>query len=82
MQKIEIPVIDMQETGLNIVRLRRKNGIKVREIQDILGFTTTVAIYKWERGETLPSLDNLIALTRIFGCEMEDIIAVERNSCS
>lgn len=78
MQKIEIPVIDMQQTGLNIVRLRRQKGIKVREIQEILGFTTTVAIYKWERGETLPSLDNLLALTRILDCGMEDIVATEK----
>lgn len=78
MQKIEIPVIDMKQTGLNIVRLRRQKGIKVREIQEILGFTTTVAIYKWERGETLPSLDNLLALTRILNCGMEDIVATEK----
>ena len=79
MQIKEIPVIDMRETGLNLTRLRRQRGIRVKDIQEALGFTTTVAIYKWERGETLPSLDNILALSRMLGCSIEDILVTERD---
>ena len=42
-----VPVVDMKLTGQNIVSLRVKRGISVREIQHMLGFTTPQSIYKW-----------------------------------
>ena len=55
-----IPTIDMVKTGQNIVRLREKQGLSVKDLQDIFGFTTPQAIYKWQHGTTLPTVDNLI----------------------
>ncbi len=42
-----IPVIDLTATGVNITRLRINAGFTVRDIQDIFGFSTPQAIYKW-----------------------------------
>ncbi len=72
-----VPVVDMKLTGQNIVSLRVKRGISVREIQHMLGFTTPQSIYKWQRGETLPTLENLAALACILDVAMDDILAVE-----
>ena len=72
-----VPVVDMKLTGQNIASLRVKRGISVREMQQLLGFTTPQSIYKWQRGETLPSLENLAALAYILDVAMDDILAVE-----
>ena len=72
-----IPMVDMKHTGENIVSLRRRKGLTVRDIQRLLGFTTPQAIYKWQRGETLPTIDNLAALACILCVPMEEILAVE-----
>lgn len=71
------PTIDLVATGKNIVRLREKSGLSVRELQDIFGFATPQAIYKWQHGATLPTIDNLIVLSTIFKVSMEEIIIVE-----
>ena len=72
-----VPVVDMKLTGQNIVSLRVKRSISVREMQHMLGFTTPQSIYKWQRGETLPTLENLAALACILDVAMDDILAVE-----
>ena len=56
------PTINLVETGKNITRLMNKNNIKVSDLQDVFGFEFPQAIYKWKRGECLPTIDNLIIL--------------------
>ena len=72
-----VPVVDMKLTGQNLASLRIKLGISVREMQHMLGFTTPQSIYKWQRGETLPTIENLAALACILDVAMDDILAVE-----
>ncbi len=72
-----VPVIDMKLTGQNIASLRIQRGISVRDLQLMLGFTTPQSIYKWQRGETLPSIENLAALACILGVTIDAIVAVE-----
>ena len=68
------PVINMRETGRRICELRKARGITVRELCEYMGFTEPQAIYKWQRGATLPSIENLLALSRLFNTTIEDII--------
>ena len=70
------PIIDMKRTGTNIETLRRQQGLSVRELQDILGFATPQAIYKWQHGDCLPTIDNLIVLSAVFAVPIERIVAV------
>ena len=46
----KMPVIDMMKTGQNIVLLRKRAGLSVRDLQDAFGFGTPQAIYKWQQG--------------------------------
>ncbi len=69
-----IPVIDMARTGENIARLRAKAGLSVKELQDLFGFTTPQAIYKWQHGAALPTIDNLVMLAAVFQVQIEDIL--------
>ena len=66
--------IDMKATGENISRLRKEAGLSVRNIQEVMGFTSPGAVYKWERGESLPALENLMALSQLFGVRMDEIL--------
>lgn len=72
-----VPVVDLKLTGQNIAVLRKQSGISVRELQTMLGFATPQAIYKWQRGETLPTVENLAALAYILGVAVEDILVVK-----
>ena len=72
-----VPVVDMKQTGQRIAALRVRSGISVRDLQLMLGIATPQAIYKWQRGETLPSIENLAALACILGVPMDEILAVE-----
>ena len=69
-----IPIIDMAATGRNIARMRLSAGLTVRDLQLIFGFTTPQAIYKWQRGSALPTVDNLVVLAAVFGAAIEDIL--------
>jgi transcriptional regulator with XRE-family HTH domain len=71
---IRIPVIDMTATGMNITRMRIRAGLTVRDVQDIFGFATPQAIYKWQRGTALPTVDNLAVLAAVFGVTIDDIL--------
>ena len=68
------PVIDMVATGKNIVRLRKESGLSVAELQEYLGFEAPQAIYKWQKGQTLPSTDHLLALGHLLDVPMEEIL--------
>lgn len=70
MTKVLFPTIDLRATGENIIRLRKANGFTVRELQHYFGFEEPQAIYKWQQGKCLPSVDNLYALSRLFGVSM------------
>ena len=75
-----IPVIDMTATGRNIARLRVRAGITVRDLQDIFGFNTPQAIYKWQRGTALPTVDNLVVLAAVFGVRIDDILVFQGDT--
>lgn len=76
-QMQNMPTIDMVKTGQNILRLRRQCGLSVKDIQNIFGFVTPQAIYKWQHGTALPSIDNLVILAAVFGVRIDDILVVD-----
>jgi len=71
-----IPTIDMIRTGQNISRLRKIAGVSVRDLQDIFGFATPQAIYKWQHGTALPTIDNLVVLAAILQVRIDDILVM------
>ena len=74
-----IPTIDMVRTGQNIVFLRQRAGLSVRDLQDIFGFATPQAIYKWQHGTALPTIDNLVVLAAVLGVAIDEIIVVSSD---
>ena len=72
-----IPAIDMAKTGQNIVILRKRAGLSVRDLQDVFGFATPQAIYKWQQGLALPTIDNLVVLAALLDVSIDDIIVTD-----
>ena len=68
------PVIDLAATGENIARLRKNRGMTVRDLQSWFGFEEPQAIYKWQKGKSLPTVDNLYALSKLLDVPMEGIL--------
>ena len=69
-----LPVIYLSATGANIKTLIKTNGLTVSDIQNALGFNTPQSIFKWLRGDTLPSIDNLVALSYILNITVDRLI--------
>ena len=69
----------MVATGKNIERLRKNAGISVRDLQDVFGFGNPQAIYKWQHGTAMPTIDNLVVLADVLQVRIDDILVVERN---
>lgn len=69
-----LPVIDTAATGINILRMRQKAGLTVKDLQKVFGFSTPQAIYKWQRGTAMPTVDNLVVLAAVFGVAIDDIL--------
>ena len=68
------PVVDLVKTGNNITRLMKENNLTVSDLQEIFGFEYPQAIYKWKRGECLPTIDNLVVLATVFKTTVDKII--------
>lgn len=74
-----LPVIDMQRTGERIKELRKNKGLSVKELAEQMGFSGNYAIYKWQYGTCLPTLDNLVVLGAILGVSISEIIVIRKE---
>ena len=72
-----IPFIDTVATGQNIDKWRISAGMSVRDMQMVFGFSTPQAIYKWIRGTSLPTVDNLVILAAMFEVTIDDIVVID-----
>ena len=77
---MDLPTIDMIRTGKNINRLRKQADLSVKDLQNIFGFATPQAIYKWQQGAALPSIDNLVVLAVALQVSLDDILVVNTVS--
>ena len=75
---VNLLVIDMIGTGQNIARLRKQAGLSVRDLQDVFGFATPQAIYKWQQGVALPTIDNLVVLAAVLQVRLDDILVTDK----
>ena len=76
---MNIPTVDLALTGANIVNLRKAAGLSVHDLQMVFGFNSPQAIYKWQNGAALPTVDNLIVLAALFGVRIDDILVTTHS---
>ena len=72
--------ISQKETGRRIRQMTADRGYSVKDIQEAMGFENPQAVYKWMSGKSLPSLDNLIILSRILNTSIESILVIDGDT--
>jgi len=68
------PTIDMKATGIRIRQLMDERRLTVKDIRRYLNLASVQSIYHWLNGQSMPSIDNLYALSALFGLPMDSII--------
>lgn len=76
------PVINLAETGKRIREIRVEQGFSVRDIQVIFGFDYPQAVYAWEQGKSVPTVDNLLVLSQVFGVELNQLLVTDQIEIS
>ena len=75
---MNIPVINTALTGENIKKIAKEKGYSAEKLKETLGMGDKSNIYKWFRGDILPSIDNLLALSILFETGINDLIITEK----
>ena len=77
----EIPYlnIDMKATGLKIQQIIKKAGYDVKYIQKNLQLSCPQAIYRWFKGQIMPSINHLYMLSVILGVHMEELLVIRQE---
>lgn len=71
-------IVNMKATGAKIKEIMKAQNKKVADIQDACGFNTPQAIFKWFRGDSMPTIDNMVIIADMFGITINDIVVVDR----
>ena len=77
--KIVYISLDAVLTGKRIHHVMTEKGYSVKNIQNMMDLSCPQPVYKWIHGQTLPCVDNLYRLSRLFDMHMEDLL-VERKT--
>ncbi len=73
------PIISKEETGKNLQRIMAERGITVKEVQEFLYLGCPQSVYHWLDGSSIPSLDNLYALSVFFDMPIDAIVRGNRT---
>lgn len=65
--------IDMEKTGKKIKEIRKRSGMTIRQVQEACRISAA-AVCKWQNGQAMPTLDNLIILADLWDVKMDDLI--------
>lgn len=66
--------IDMERTGKILRQRMKEKGYSVGEIQKLLHLSCPQPVYRWLKGQILPSVNHLYMLSQMLGCHMEDLL--------
>ena len=72
------PLINKRETGLNLRRIMDERGITVRDVQEYLGLGSVQSVYHWLNGLSMPTIDNLYALSEMFQLSIDEMVRGNR----
>lgn len=61
------------EIANRLMNLRKENGYSQEELAEKIGISRQ-AVSKWERAESAPDTDNLIALSRLYHVSLDELL--------
>ena len=73
-----IPIIDPVATGKMMKSIRKSKNVKVIDIATICGISRN-AVSRWERGDCMPTIDNLVILASVLGVTLEELLVIDKN---
>lgn len=76
---MDFPQIDVYKTGQNIKQIMTERGMSVRDIQEYLGLSVPQSIYHWFEGKSLPTVDNLYALSKLFNMPVDMLLCGDKE---
>ena len=62
------PIIDKRETGINIRKIMDRQGLTAKDVQQYLELGCVQSVYRWFDGVSMPTVDNLYALSELLRC--------------
>ncbi len=71
-------MIDFVRVGKKIQELRLSQGLSQDALSERLSVTRQ-ALSRWENGQSAPSIDTLITLSKIFGVSFEEILCLDEE---
>lgn len=72
--------IDLYETGKRIKKLMMQRGYSVKDIQQLLHLSCPQPIYRWMKGQVLPTVDHLYIMARVLHVHMEELLVSQDES--
>lgn len=74
------PLINKRETGINLRRIMDMHGITAKDIQQYLELGCVQSVYRWLNGQSMPTIDNLYALSEFLKVPIDAIVCGNRMS--
>lgn len=74
-----IPVINKKETGLKLRKIMDEKDFSVKDVQRYLGLGSVQSVYHWLNGISMPTIDNLYALSELFQVPIDEMICGNRK---
>lgn len=78
LEESKMPTIDMTATGEKIKKTREMAGMTVKDVQEVFGFASPYPVYKWQNGQSLPAIENLVVLAALFGVTMDELVVTKK----
>ena len=76
---LRYPTINKEETGYVLRDLLKRKGISIKCVQEYLGLACVQSVYHWLDGKTVPSVDNLYALSQLLQVPMDMLVQGSRE---
>ncbi len=73
------PTIDMKATGMCIRRIMNQRKLTVKDVQKYLNLSSVQSVYHWLHGQSMPTIDNLYALSELFQLPVDAMLVGNRR---
>lgn len=73
------PTIDKRKTGINLQKIMARKNLTVRDVKEYLGLGSVQSVYHWLNGISMPTVDNLYALSELFQMPVDRLICGNKS---
>lgn len=71
-------MLDLVKVGKKINKLRKENSLSQDDVADKL-YISRQSVSKWELGLAMPTIDNVIELSKIFNVDIKEILCLNED---